>query len=87
MRNYGKNNGGKTMTVTVPMVPGWYGDMGIMVLQMKHHWLTADSRATVTKWAATWQNQQTECAPSEDSGQPGHPPTLFRVFAVRIMGS
>ena len=22
-------------------------------------------------WAATWQNQQNECAPSEDSDQPG----------------
>ena len=43
-------------------------------------------------WAATWQNQQSECAPSEDSDQPGHPPSLImprliRVFAVRIMGS
>ena len=26
------------------------------------------------------------CAPSEDSDQPGHPPSLIRVFAVRIMG-
>ena len=25
------------------------------------------------KWAMTWQNQQSECAPSEDSDQPGHP--------------
>ena len=38
-------------------------------------------------WAATWQNQQNECAPSEDSGQPGHSPSLIRVFAVRSMGS
>ena len=30
----------------------------------------------------TWQNQQNECAPSEDSAQPGHPPSLIRVFAV-----
>ena len=35
-------------------------------------------------WAATWQNQQNECAPSEDSDQPGHPPSLIRVFAVRM---
>ena len=27
------------------------------------------------------------CAPSEDSNQPGHPPSLIRVFAVRAMGS
>ena len=36
------------------------------------------------KWAATWQNQQNDCAPSEDSDQPGHPPSLIRVFAVRM---
>ena len=27
------------------------------------------------------------CACSEDSDQPGHPPSLIRVFAVRLMGS
>ena len=27
------------------------------------------------------------CAPKEDSDQPGHPPSLIRVFAVRSMGS
>ena len=35
-------------------------------------------------WAATWQNQQNECAPSENSDQPGNPPSLTRVFAVHI---
>ena len=29
------------------------------------------------KWATTWQNQQNECAPSEDSDQPGHTPSLI----------
>ena len=33
-------------------------------------------------WAVTWQNQQSDCAPSEESDQPGHPPSLIRVFAV-----
>ena len=42
---------------------------------------------TATKWAATCQNQQNECAPSEDSDQPGHPPSLIRVFAVRMKTS
>ena len=28
-----------------------------------------------------------DSAPSEDSDQPGHPPSLIRVFAVRSMGS
>ena len=41
----------------------------------------------IPTWAATWQNQQSDCAPSEDSDQPGHPPSLVRVFAVRLMGS
>ena len=27
------------------------------------------------------------CAPSEDSDQPVHPPSLIRVFAVRSIGS
>ena len=27
------------------------------------------------------------CAPSEDSDQTGHPPSLIRVFAVRSVGS
>ena len=34
--------------------------------------------------AASRQNQQSECAPSEDSDQPRHPPSLIRVFAVRM---
>ena len=36
------------------------------------------------KLAASWQNQQCGCAPSEDSDQPEHPPSLIRVFAVRM---
>ena len=33
------------------------------------------------------KNQQNDGAPSEDSDQPGHPPSLIRVFAERSMGS
>ena len=33
-------------------------------------------------WAAPWQNQQCGCVPSKD--QPGHPPSLIRVFAVHM---
>ena len=32
-------------------------------------------------------NNKMACAPSEDSDQPGYPPSLIRVFAVRSMGS
>ena len=35
-------------------------------------------------WATTWQNHQNECAPSEASDQPEHPPSLIRVFALRM---
>ena len=47
----------------------------------------SDPSVTRGKWAATRQNQQNDCAPSEDSDQPGHPPSLIRVFAVRSMCS
>ena len=30
---------------------------------------------------------KSDYAPSEDSDQPGHPPSLIRVFNVRSMGS
>ena len=48
----------------------------------------------VQKWATTWQNQQNECAPIEDSDQSGHPrmliltgrmPRLIWVFAWRTV--
>ena len=39
---------------------------------------------SVDIWASTWQNQQSDCAPSEDSDKPGHPPSQIRVFAVRM---
>ena len=41
----------------------------------------------INNWATSWQNQQNDCAPSEDSDQPGHPPSLIRDFAVRSIGS
>ena len=42
------------------------------------------SIAIIGVWATTWQNQQNERAPSEDSDQPGHTPSLNRVFALRM---
>ena len=35
-------------------------------------------------WTTTCQNQQSDCAPSEDTDQPGNSPSLIRVFAVRM---
>ena len=42
-----------------------------------------DTRLLVL-WAATWQNQQCGCAPSEDSDQHDHPSSLIRVFDTRM---
>ena len=35
-------------------------------------------------WATSWQTSKMACAASEDSDQPGHPPSLIRVFAARM---
>ena len=35
----------------------------------------------------TKPTKKKECAPIDDSDQPGHPPSLIRVFAVRSVGS
>ena len=42
------------------------------------------TKAVKNNWSASWQNQQNECVPIEDSHQPGHPLSLIRVFAVRM---
>ena len=39
----------------------------------------------VRKWAASWQNQQNDMWAKTD--QPGYPPSLMYVFALRSMGS
>ena len=36
------------------------------------------------EWAASWQNQQNDFAPSEDSDQPGHVRSVIRAFAVHM---
>ena len=46
------------------------------------HWWSEAYRDHI--WAASWQNQQNGYALSKDSDQPGHPPSLIRVFAVRM---
>ena len=48
-------------------------------------WIKPLSCCNVTlRWAATWQNHQSGCPPGEGSDQPGHSPSLIRVFAVRM---
>ena len=51
-----------------------------------HCWMMIKDccRMNLFIWAATWQNQQSDCASSEDSDQPWHPPSLIRVFAVHM---
>ena len=50
----------------------------------KYRKLSPNYHQTPTIWAIAWQNQQNECAPREDSDQPGHPPSLISVLAVRM---
>ena len=53
------------------------------------------SQTPKTGFVVTWliyepphdKTNKMTCAPSEDSDQPGHPPSLIRVFAVRSKGS
>ena len=54
----------------------------IQIPQYEKNW---NVLSVCDNWPATWQNQQSDCAPSEDSDQPGHPPSLIRIFAVRMM--
>ena len=53
----------------------------LMELNKSHYYARLQ---TAGIWAASWQNQQNDCVPSEDSDQPGHSPSLIRVFAVRM---
>ena len=46
------------------------------------HFLACIPTGLKHNWAASWENQQNDCAPNEDSDQPGHPPSLIRVFVV-----
>ena len=52
---------------------------GVSVMKLDHHYSTFELTHDKT-------NKLT-CAPSEDSNQPGHPPSLIRVFAVRSIDS
>ena len=46
-------------------------------IQMEMYHAEAD-----VKWAKKRQNQQMTCAPSEDSDQPGHPPSLISLHCA-----
>ena len=55
--------------------------------QQRHRSAYASAQRICYVVALKFQQKAYECAPSEDSDQPGHPPSLIRVFAVRSMGS
>ena len=54
------------------------GEWGMLVFYSASH----DSINRIF-WAASWQKQQSGCAPSEDSDQPGHPPSLIRLAGAQ----
>ena len=57
-----------------------------IIVEIQTTWSMAISRGQTAKfsllfdlnWAASFQKQQNDCAPSEDSDQPGHQPSLIR---------
>ena len=49
-------------------------------------WFYEEIWKIIPKWAASWQNQQSDCAPSEDSGKPGHPPSLIKSLRCLLKG-
>ena len=53
---------------------------------MKHNFNIFIKKALLIKhiWAASWQNQQNDCAPSEDSDQTGRMPRPIWFFAVHM---
>ena len=55
-------------------------DMMSRVLTRTQNLQQSISHFSGIKWAASWQNQKMTFMPSEDSDQPGHPPSLIRVF-------
>ena len=68
----------------------WRGSLTLTVLfsyETNKFPVSVAEQEKIDKWATTWQNQQNECAPSEDLDQPGHPSSLIRVFNVRSVGS
>ena len=59
----------------------------------RSHWFrlvittTTDNPTPSYPWATTWQNKQNDCAPSEDSDQPGPTPSLSKSLRLRSLGS
>ena len=59
---------------TFKVPTGLFSALGLLLAGHFSRW--------IFKWATSRQYQQNDCAPSEDSAQSGHPPSLIRVFAV-----
>ena len=47
---------------------------------MRQQWYISRSHRQWSICATIWQNQQSDCTPSEDSDQPGHPPSLISLL-------
>ena len=60
------------------------GDNQVIMSQLMRKGTFVLSREWSFKWPASWQTNKMACAPSKDSDQPGHPPSLIRVFTVRM---
>ena len=94
----GRSGGYDTFNMmNISLISSWASRLAAQKLenQEKNNWPIASRAGLVANimwpeqysnsyWAASWQNQQNDCAPSEDTDQPGHLPSLIRVFAVRM---
>ena len=54
---------------------------------LDHHFISQNMAVHIHKSRSMTEPNHLACVPSKDSDQPGHPPSLIRVFAVRFMGS
>ena len=73
----GRNCGSFDGSVACYITPWFFQTAVIARLPLVSSHRAGTRKATKDRWAATWQNQQSDCAPSEDSDQPGHPPSLI----------
>ena len=77
-----------SISLDLPDVPGHVVDY----LGCRHTQGTGVKVAAVARWLESLtlnepvhdKTNKMTCAPSEDSDQPGHPPSLIRVVAVRV---
>ena len=83
-------------TTNVEFTPLWpirNGNLLQMLMNVKHASFSVGEDGALLEGMASLtfepkhdKTNKMSCGPSKDSDQPGHPPSLIRVFAVRSVG-